>query len=257
VSRRECGRLRCAAESLRDRSTPSHPDHWRDSESEPAARPLFGPSRPACRAARLLGRYHRAILRIVVLAAVALGLSTAGCGGSAADRVETPDAESLVVRIDDLPAGYTLAPSETGPIGLEDSVEDADTEEQRQLIRAQRVSGFERSFQASDLRLVACRAVVYRSAEAAEQLYSVGQRNVEQLFESGEAEGGPASAAAELGDRSDAYRLDREGAVALVVIWREQNVLSACLVGGLAASDLDGAIEIAEAQQARIEEALG
>lgn len=223
------------------------------------------------------------VLRWLVVAGALTATVVAGCGGggdgsSGAETVTvtettpiesttegmttttdtsepTPDPKDLVAQLSDLPTGYSIDRDETGPLSLKEALEDR-TPEEAVLIKAERVSGYDISFQSPNLRVIACRVVVYRSSDGADRIFDLGN---DQFIEKAREQGGTAEQASieeKLGDETVAFTFESKSASVFVVAWREDSILALCTSGGLIATDPSETVRVSQAQQERIAAAL-
>ena len=93
--------------------------------------------------ARILG------VLLVLTVAVAMGACGGGGNSSAPAEQSIPDAAAVILQVGDLPTGWEAAITDTsGPRTTEDVLEQEGlTEEERALIRAERVSSWEATFE--------------------------------------------------------------------------------------------------------------
>lgn len=219
---------------------------------------------------------HQATSLALVISVLVLGL--AGCGGGDEEAASaptgettttetttseapgpapelTPEPKDLVLQLSDLPTGYSIDPDETGPRSLSEALEDA-TPEEAALIRKERVGSYEVTFNSPNLRVISCTATVYRTSDAAAQIYRRGLERVQEPVKEGEPQLEPASLDDSLGDEAAAFTGESDGVSIFTILWRDRNVLALCATGGLIATDPAETVRVARAQQERIAEAL-
>jgi hypothetical protein len=224
---------------------------------------------------------RRYTLTTIGLAAVAsFALLVVGCGGgssgsttttqtqtttaatattttTAADALaSTPDPKELVAQLSDLPTGYSIDTNHTGPATLADALKDH-TPAEIALIRKERVAGYDAQFESPNLHVISCTALVYRSDQGAKELYDQGVQQVSQRAKQNGGTADPASIQEKLGDQTSAFNVTYQGVSLFTVVWRTRNVVSYCGSGGYVASDPAETVRVAQAQQKRIEDALG
>jgi hypothetical protein len=205
---------------------------------------------------------------IGLVAAASFALLAAACGGSsdtttAAETTNpidtvtttasepTPDPKDLVAQLSDLPSGYSVDTKGTGPRSLADALENATTPEHVDLIRRERVAGYESQFESTNFNVINCTATVYRSSDGAAEAFGLGNKRAMD-----EASFKPASLSESLGDEEEAYNAESGGFSVFVIVWRDRNVLGFCASSGLVPPDPAATIRVAQAQQARIAAAL-
>jgi hypothetical protein len=186
----------------------------------------------------------------VVLVAVALAL--AGCGNGT-DResasAEAPDASQLVVQLSDLPAGYDLIPAESFAVSTAKVLRQPGLAKASELIRRERLSGYQNSFVSPTQTRLECNTAVYRSPAAASEVYRVqtlaGTRAGRFGFPP-------------IGEESRPTWFLLGDVRYYAVTWRFRTVLAGCVTGrwfeGSPKMDLR---TVAQAQQRRIAGVLG
>lgn len=226
----------------------------------------------------------------VVLTAVALATAATGCRGDGDDGAPVEQGEPVAVTQppapqtagpatagadekfpnpadmlplpQDLPPGYVIDPDVTGPVGLDQALEDGvRSEREDELIRSERVAGWRVQFLNEDARAVGCQASTYRSAEAARELFELTDDRIGQGVTDQEATLMPVALEEEIGEEALAFVVQGpDGISAYFVGWRRRNVLASCFaagLGGLLETEPELALETARRQQRRIEDALG
>jgi hypothetical protein len=169
----------------------------------------------------------------------------------------TPAPEELIVQLSDLPSGYSVVSAETGPTSLEDTLDDT-TPEQEDVIRQHRIEGYEATFKATEgVAQLSCNVTTYRSPEGAQEVLHIGFDRFDKGYSTGEYEGGQASIDEQIGSETRAYTLEKDGISTFVVVWNHENTNSVCVSADFLSTDPAQTIQIAQAQQARIEAVLG
>ena len=190
-----------------------------------------------------------------LIASLALVLAIAACGGggessaseSAQQPTTFPDPADLVVRLDDIPAGFVLVEEGLGP-GPMDALRDDNS-----------VAGYRVIFGSPNQGLT-CLVSVDEFEEVAKTRYALASGSVvERLDSSEEVSGEVASIDEDIGDEAYAYVIEGQDGDAMFfsVVWRFANTVSSCAGGGPDGADPELAIEAAKKQQERIEAALG
>jgi hypothetical protein len=167
----------------------------------------------------------------------------------------TPDPMTLVPGLSDVPSGYAVSEEGTGPIGLEAALRER-TAEEAALIEEGRVSGYEVTFVHPERPALNCTATVYRSDEAAGEVFTVGN---EQAPETARAGGGtlePAGVDEPIGEETAAFDVEYGGVTGFVVTWRHRNLLGLCAAAGSGSVDPADALQAAAAEQARFADAV-
>jgi hypothetical protein len=186
-----------------------------------------------------------------------LALVVAGCGTPEPDGL---DAEQLVPRLDDLPAGFNLVLAESFPIPtskvLHDSkiFDDPWSASSAELIRRERIAGYQIAFTSPQARPIHCNVAIYRSGAAARKVYRLRGQSVSGFVAD---LGGRPLPVAEIGEETHAHRFGIGPARYLGLAWRFRRVLSTCVGSGSTRSRMAEILVVARAQQARIAWALG
>ncbi len=218
----------------------------------------------------------RRVRRATVVGASLLVAALSGCGGggetaappaevatttaaednAAEAPVTTPDPQSLVPELPDLPGGYRVDDETTGPTSLEDALRST-TREESARIEEEWVAGHEVAFVSSDLPAIACQATVYRSIAGAESLFRLGN----ELAPGKASEDGgtvePVDVDEPLGEEVAAFSTRYGGVSGFVVRWRYRNLIGLCAAAGSVETASDDVVRAARAQQARFADALG
>jgi hypothetical protein len=169
----------------------------------------------------------------------------------------TPDPKGLVAQLSDMPTGFRIDDEQSGPTSLEDTLEGA-SPEQQEVIRRERVEGYGVWFTTPNgVEQTNCTATTYRSTDGAEEVLHIGFDRFAKGFASGELKGGQASIEEKIGSETRAYTIEQDGVSTFVVVWNYRNVNGVCISAGFLSTDPDETVRIAQAQQARIEAALG
>lgn len=190
----------------------------------------------------------------------AIALAVAACGGGdgraqEAGREPTPDPKHLVAQLSDLPAGFSLVPGERFRTRLANVLADPWSAGHEDLIRRERVAGYQTAFWSPESGRIECAAAVYRSSRGAGEVFRLRNRGFEAFLAAGAV--GRATGVERIGDQTKAYRYEIGHAKAVTVAWRYQNVLASCTALGLGPDDLRQIVGVALAQQQRIAGALG
>ena len=180
-----------------------------------------------------------------------------GCGGndaqSLSSREPTPDPKNLVVQLSDLPARFSLVPGETHPTPLAAVLADPWSPSVADVIRRERVAGYQTTFRSPEAGTLQCTAAVYLSAAGARE---VSQHQTRRFTAFVVDRGGRVQRVDRIGEETHAYSYPWMSADGLTVTWRYGSVLSSCISispGG----DLALLTRIALAQQARISALMG
>lgn len=180
-----------------------------------------------------------------LLVVIALGL--AGCGGSVqreVDSVAAPDASQLVVQLADLPAGYDLVPAESFPVSTEKVLRLPWRAQAAELIRRERLSGYQNSFVSPSQTRLECNTAVYRSPAAAKDVYRAQSLPRAQAARFGFPP---------IGEESEAAWFRLGDVRYYAVTWRFRSVVAGCVTGRwFDGSPKDDLRTVAEAQQRRI-----
>src|SRR6188472_4287455 len=103
-------------------------------------------------------------MKVLVVAAVVLLLASCGRTEPEPSRESAPDPKQLVVRLTDLPPGYSLIPGETLPISLSTAMADPWSASLEGEVERERVAGYQTSVWNAERRRVECWVTVYRSS---------------------------------------------------------------------------------------------
>jgi hypothetical protein len=180
-----------------------------------------------------------------------LALVVSGCGTSERDGL---DAERFVPRLDDLPAGFNLVLAESFPVPtskiLHESkiFDDPWSASSADLIRRERIAGYQIAFTSPQAVQIHCSVAIYRSGAAARNVYRLRTKSAAAFV--AEA-GGRSTATARIGEVTDAHRFAVGRVPYLGLAWRFRRVLSTC-VAASARSRMAEILVVARAQQARI-----
>ncbi len=105
-----------------------------------------------------------------------IAFAVASCGGGVQDEVDltaAADASQLVVQLSDLPAGYDLIPAESFAVSTAKVLRQPGWAKASELIRRERLSGYQNSFVSPTQTRLECNTAVYRSPAAASEVYRV------------------------------------------------------------------------------------
>ena len=197
------------------------------------------------------------VAAVLLLAACAGGDGTsrpATTASAAAEPEPTPDPKYLVAQLSDLPPRFTLVPGEKIPLTLASVLADPWSAGVANVIRRERVAGYETSFWSPERRRIECSAAVYRSIEGAKRVYRNRTRRFAAFLAASRS--GRTIPVKQIGEETDAYRFEIRGSRGLTLGWRYRNVLASCETLGLHPADLREIVFVAMAQQARISRAL-
>jgi hypothetical protein len=158
-----------------------------------------------------------------------------------------------VVRSSDLPAEFTLDPGETHGIALQSVLADPFSAGTADVVRRERVAGYQATFRSPESGTVQCSATVYRSAAGADD---VSQRRTRLFAVFVVHRGGRARRVGSIGDEAHAYSYPWSSGRGLTITWRDDNILASC-ISVTPGGDLALLTRIALAQQARISKAGG
>jgi hypothetical protein len=179
----------------------------------------------------------------------------AGCGTPERQGLDT---EQFVPRLADLPAGFNLVLAESFPIPTTEILHDSKIFDDPQsmglaeLIRRERISGYQIAFTSPRARQIQCSVAIYRSGAAARQVYRLRAKRVAAFVVEA---GGRLMTTARIGEETDAHRFALGRVAYRGLTWRFRNVLSSCTTAGGEPS-LAEILVAARAQQARIASAL-
>jgi hypothetical protein len=173
------------------------------------------------------------------------------CGSQTA-QLSTPeppaDLRNLVLEPSDLPVGWALVPGERRRVPLAWVLRDPWSAGFRDVIRRERVAGFETSFWSPEHHRIECEAAVYRSVVGATRVFRLRNDRFQDFVL---RLGGRSIRSKPIGQGTAAFRLEGRWKGS-VVAWRYRNVLARC-----AAATLGEALSLARPQQRRIARTLG
>jgi hypothetical protein len=195
---------------------------------------------------------------------VAALLLLAACGGdkgasrathdSAADE-PTPNPKHLLAQPSDLPPRFSLVPGERIPVPLASILADPWSTGIADVVRRERVAGYQTSFWSPERQRIECAAAVYRSSKGAGEVFRLRSKRFAAFLAASKS--GRPTPVERIGDETRAYRFKPGSSKALTVTWRYRNVLASCGTMGVRPADLRQIVLVAVAQQARISQALG
>jgi hypothetical protein len=200
------------------------------------------------------------ILGLIIAAALVL----TGCTGDSASRATdstaakaepTPDPKHLLVQPSDLPFRVSPVPGERIPVPLASVLADPWSAGGAEIIRRERVAGYEASFWGPQRQRIECAAAVYRSRAGAREVFRLRSKRFEAFLAA--SKGGRPTAVERIGDETHAYRYELGRSSALTLTWRYRNVLASCGTMGVRPAALRPIVLLAVAQQTRIAKALG
>jgi len=178
--------------------------------------------------------------------AVLLALVAASCGTQHRSEL---DAQQLVPQVSDLPDGFNLIPAESFPIPNAKILGDPFLASSANIIRRQRISGYQIAFTSPKAARLECSAAVYRSSTAARDVYRLRKTSVASLLAD---VGGHPLRVVKIGQEAQTARFELGSARYVSVAWRFRNTLSTCTAGGFRTSPMAELLVVARAQQARI-----
>jgi hypothetical protein len=201
------------------------------------------------------------ILGLISAAALLLTACAADDGASratdsAADEPEpTPSPKHLLVQPSDLPLRFSPVPGERIPVPLASVLADPWSAGATDVIRRERVAGYEASFWSPKRQRIECAAAVYRSRTGAREVFRRRSKRFEAFLAASKS--GRPTSVERIGDETHAYRFELGRSKALTLTWRYRNVLASCGTMGVRPADLRPILLLAVAQQARMAQALG
>jgi hypothetical protein len=210
--------------------------------------------------------HHRLELRRAsILGLIAAAVVLTACGGdhgasratdSTADEAEpTPNPKHLIVQPSDLPFRFSPVPGERIPVPLASVLADPWSARGTDVIRRERVAGYEASFWSPQRQRIECAAAVYRSRTGAREVFRLRSKRFEAFLAASKS--GHPTSVERIGDETHAYRFELGRSKALTLTWRYRNVLASCGTMGVRPADMQPILLLAVAQQARMAQALG
>ena len=216
-------------------------------------------------------------MRLIVLGAVVLSLAACGEGeemsGVSPDAnsttespdvlasqqqrpgESTPDPKYLLVRLSDLPPGFSLVPGETIPTRLESVHGDPGSTGIAVAIRRERISGFQTSVWSPERRRFECGVALYRSRAGAKEIFALRRARLRAFVRVSLR--GRLTPVERLGDEATVGRFDAGRFDIVAVSWRHRNVLVSCSTLDSGAADPTQLMTVVRAQQKRIATMLG
>jgi hypothetical protein len=201
------------------------------------------------------------ILGLIIASALVLSACAGDSGASratdstAAEDEPTPDPKHLLVQPSDLPFRVSPVPGERIPVPLASVLADPWSAGGTDIIRRERVAGYEASFWSPQRQRIECAAAVYRSRTGAREVFRLRSKRFEAFLAASKS--GRPTSVERIGDETHAYRYELGRSSALTLTWRYRNVLASCGTMGARPADLRLILLLAVAQQARIAQALG
>jgi hypothetical protein len=217
-------------------------------------------------------------MRLVVLVAVVLSLAACGDGEEMSTGVSpdansttespdvlaseeqrpgesTPDPKYLVVRLSDLPPGFSLVAGETIPTRLESVLGDPGSTGIAVAIRRERISGFQTSVWSPERGRFECGVALYRSRAGAKEIFALRRARLRGFVRVSLR--GRLTPVESLGDEATVGRFTAGRFDVLAVSWRHRNVLVSCSTLDSGAADPKQLMTVVRAQQKRIATMLG
>jgi hypothetical protein len=155
----------------------------------------------------------------------------------------------LIIRVSDLPPGFSVVPGESLRTPLAWVLADPWSAGYRDLIRRERVAGYQSSFWTPQRHRLECEVAVYRSAAGARRVYALRMRRI-AVVASDRDLGAPVPTA-RIGAATRMFRMEGPWNGYLVA-WRHRNLLADCTEDGLDARSSLQVRSAAVAQQRRL-----
>jgi hypothetical protein len=194
-------------------------------------------------------------VRVLVVGAVALVLASCGRTDSESSRESSPDPKHLVVRLSDLPPGYSLLPGETIPTSLDSVLADPWSPGLEAEIKRERVGGFQTSVWNPERRRIQCSVAVYRSTTRARLIFEQSRSRF-RAFLGARHLGRPIPVGA-LGADAVGFRFVLGRLHGFAIGWRHGSVLASCSILGRNPSALADLMKVVSAQHRRLATRLG
>jgi hypothetical protein len=180
--------------------------------------------------------------------------STRAAGAQTTSAEPTPDPKHLVVQLSVLPDGFAIVPGESFPTPLANVLADPSSAGHADLIKRERVAGYQAQFRGPESETIQCAAAVYRSSGGAGEIFRLRTERLGSLLSTWLK--GEWRQVRRIGAETRAYRFQIRRSRGLTVTWRYRNVLASCTTLGLRPADMQQIVRFAVAQQKRISEAL-
>jgi hypothetical protein len=194
--------------------------------------------------------------RRLLVALLLVTATLAGCGsdeGPPSASTSELDASQLVAQLSDLPSGFGLNPAESFPTPLAKVLAGPFLGGSSALIARERMSGYQAAFVTPSQTRLECSAAVYRSKNAAKQVYRLRTSAFAEFVARTD---GATLRFPRIGEETNASRFLLGDKSHYGVTWRFRNVLAGCVAGSFVASPEGDLQTVASAQQARIARAL-
>jgi hypothetical protein len=166
----------------------------------------------------------------------------------------TPDPKHLVVQLSVLSAGFAIVPGESFPTPLATVLADPSSAGHADLIKRERVAGYQAQFRGPESETIQCAAAVYRSSNGAREVFRRRAERLGSLLSTWL--NGQWRHVRRIGDETRAYRFQIRRSRGLTVTWRYRSIHSSCTTLGLRPADMRQIVGFAVAQQKRISNAL-